>query len=536
MPPAPGAHRQAESSPEVFTGSEPGKDGQSTARRNRLAAFGFVLAGVLAIVLPVRRPPILDLPMLLDQAASVSAILAGERTDQYIDPLAPNQAGVLLAWIARSIANFAWAPRLLVVLVGVVWLAAFHFIAAQARRPVSAAILVSPLLFGSAFYAGFFNFLTGTAALAYWVWELRPERRTAPFWRIGVGTLAGALLLYWAHVLWLLIGGFAVATCVLLYRFRWQETVARVVGVLPVAVLVAAWDRGNAGNAWQSMVLVMVEPLDRVRSLSVASSLAMGGIRSASESVVLVAALGWIAIGLVRATRERGRSLHPFLALAAICFALVAVLAPDSIDKTMHFAWRWGGVAVTVAVLAVPPPSVPPRITLALVLAVAIAHGAATVRLWRDYVREALPGFEAALQQVPLGSRIVQIDAGDSPVGFWLNPVVHLYVYAATERGAEIPFRLADFGNGALRWRRRDDRARPDGFALWQPGRVRPADLASMTHVLMRCPPDRLDRVGEYAAVLSLIGGRGQWGLFEVVPGSSAPVSPAVKSISHATE
>lgn len=512
--------------PDIRSGNESlvARGGVHETRRRRAWAPLVLIGALAAIILPVRRPPILDLPMLLDQAASFSAVLAGTRTDQFIDWVGPNKLGVLLAWAVGGLTPVSWAPRLIVFAVAALWLLSFDFIARRARRPVAAAILVAPLLFGSSFYAGFFNFLTGAAALAFWVAELEPRRRAGPAWRIALSTLLGALLLYWAHVLWLLAAGFAVATCVLLHRFRWQEAAARVAGVLPVVWLGIEWSRGATGSAWQTMVLVMVEPLDRLRSLSVASSLALGGIRSPVESVVLVAALGWILLGAVRAVRERGRTLHPFLGITAVVLLGIAILAPDTVDKTMLFAWRWGGPALATAVLAVPSPDLPAGRLLAFASLIVALHLSVTAASWRAWEREELAGFESALAAIPPSARLIQLDVGDPVADFRFHPVIHLYAYAASERGAWIPFRFADLGNGLVRWVHNEERRVSADFVLWQPGRLRRSDLRQFTHVLVRSPGEEPARLAPWAGMLRLVRGSGRWGLFEVAAAPEAPV------------
>jgi len=497
---------------------------RGSGTRARALAFGLVLAGVLAIVLPVRRPPILDLPMVLEQAASAAAILAGERTDQYIAWTGPNQAGVILAGIARGIAPPPWVPRLVVVLVATVWLAAMHFIAARARRPVAAAVLASPFLFSSAFYGGFFNFVAGAAALAFWVWALEPPRRQDAAWRVALTTLAGALLLYWTHLLWLLVGGFAVATCVLLHRFRWQEVVARVAGLVPVALLALAWAGGQGALGRQSGIGVGIAPLDRLASLSVASSLALGGLHHRIEAVLLLAAVGWIALGLVGAARHAWRGVHPFLLTASLVFGAVAVLAPDAVDRTVLFALRWGSFAVVCAILAVPAPEVARRWQAAVGALLALAGGLVTMNTWRGYAQTVLPGFEAALAQVPPGARVGGFDLAAPFPGLRVGASAHLPAYAASERDAAIVFTFADLGNGTVRWADDEARRTDPWFGSWLTSPPRISDLRQFSHVLVRCPPDELSRLAPYAGVLKLVRGSGQWGLLEVAaaPGGAA--------------
>jgi hypothetical protein len=495
---------------EPSVGPEPG------SRRRRVAAFLAVLAGLGAIVATVRRPPILDLPQLFDQVARFAEVASGQRSDLSIDWVGPNKLGVLMVGLARFLGGATWAPRLAVLLVGGLWLACMHLLAARAGRPVAAAILVSPLLFGSVFYGGYFNFMFGVAALAYWAWELEEPRRDRSFLPIALTTAIGALLFYLSHVLWLFVGGFAVATFVLLFRFRPVEASARLVGVLFVVPLLMAWNRGQQGSGWQTLAAMMVDPIDRVTSLSMASSLVLGGVRHVVEPVVLSTLLLWVALGAVRAVRERGGGVHPFLLVFSLVSAAVAVFAPDTVDKTMHFAWRWGGLALATALLALPSPRASGRWLLALASVVAATHAVVTGGIWYRFDRVEMAGFEAALARVPAGARLLAANIGDPLPRFATDPLVHQHVYATTERGATVAFTFAEFGNSLVRRVRAPgdgDAAEP---ALWQPGILRPSDIRRFSHLMVRCPPDQVGRLRRYSGLLSIVEGSGQWGLFEV--------------------
>ena len=54
-------------------------DRNSGGRRQHLLALAFVLACVTALIASTRRPPILDLPLLFEQAVAFESALAGDR-------------------------------------------------------------------------------------------------------------------------------------------------------------------------------------------------------------------------------------------------------------------------------------------------------------------------------------------------------------------------------------------------------------------------------------------------------------------------
>ncbi len=462
----------------------------------------------------------MDLPLLLEQAARSVEILQGGRDDLLIDWVGPNKLGPALTLLARSAGGATWAPRLAVMFVAALWIAALHEVAARARRPAAAALLVTPLLFGSAFYAGFLSFLTGAAALAFWVRELEAERRQRPFLPVALSTAAGAALLYFCHALWLVAGGFAVATCVLLHRFRLRETLARAAGATPFALLLVCWSGGLNAGGWQSSLHWMVDPVERVTSLGMAASLALGGLRHPVERAVLLVLLAWIAGGTIRALRERGAGVHPFLLCVGLVLAVLALLAPDTVDKTMFFAWRWGGFALACLVLAVPEPRVDGRLLLTGAAVVVASHLAATAGVWARHGRIAMAGFEPVLAAVPAGAKLVAVDLGARDPELALSPFTHAHVWAAVERGAMVPFTFADLGNSWVRWRDPLARRRSADYGHWSGASLRRGDLAGHSHLLARCPAGsecRPDPSG-----LRRVAGGGDWALFEI-RGSSAP-------------
>ncbi|MBZ0100809.1 MAG: hypothetical protein K8I65_01445 [Thermoanaerobaculia bacterium] len=483
-------------------------------------ALALVLALVALLIGSVRRPPVLDLPLLFEQAASFEAVLAGERPDLRIDWTGPNKLGVAFVLLARRLAGVEWAPRLALILLAAAWLGTVHALAARCRRPVATALLVSPLLFGSPFYAGFFNFLAGVPALLYWTWELEePRRRRSPA-RIALSTLVGALLLYAAHVAWLQIGGFAIATFVLLHRFRWQELAARGAGVLPVLLLTHHWAGGWTAGDWQSGWGLVVAPLERVTSLGVAASFTLGGIRHAVEPALLLAALGWLVLAAARAIRERGAGVQPFLLTAGACFLTVAICGPEEVDKMVLVSSRWGGVGLACLLLALPAPKVNGNLLTALAASLVATHLVVTGSAWNQYERRVLAGFEEVLATVPEEARLFGVDLVRDYPPFRLPPVLQLYAWAAVERGARIESTFADPGNNLLRWVDPASRRPLSEFFLWRPAFLRPGDLLGFTHVLVHAEPALASEWSSSLGVLRSGPTAGTWSLFEVAAAS----------------
>lgn len=479
-------------------------------------AFVVLLALVALLIGSVRRPPVLDLPLLFEQAVSFEAALAGERPDLRIDWTGPNKLGVAVVLLARRLAGDEWAPRLALLLLAAAWLGTQHALAAHCGRPVATALLVSPLLFGSSFYAGFFNFLCGVPALLFWTKELEERRRHRPWPGIALSTLVGGLLLYAAHVAWLQVGGFAIATYVLLHRFRWQEALARGVGILPVLFLTGHWAGGWSASDWQSGWSLVVPPLDRVTSLGIAASFTLGGIRHAIEPALLLAALGWLGLGAARAIRDRGAGVQPFLSTAGACFLAVAVFGPQEVDKMVLVSSRWGGVALGCLLLALPAPKVNGHLLTALAASLAATHLVVTASAWHQYERRVLAGFEEVLAEVPEGARLFGVDLDRDYPPFRMPPVLQLYAWASVERGARIESTFADTGNNLLRWVDPASRRPLSEFLLWRSAFIRPGDLLGFSHVLVHAEPPLAGAWGNAMGVLRPGPTAGSWTLFEV--------------------
>jgi hypothetical protein len=463
-----------------------------------------------------RRPPVLDLAHQLEQVHLVGKVLAGERPDLVIEWIGPNRLGYLPLLAAHSLASPTWAPRIAMMLLAVVWLASVHVMAATLGRSRATAILASTLLLGSSFYAGYFNFLVAIAGLAFWTWELRDERRQRPFLPMLGSSLAGVLLLYLAHGLALVVIGFAVATTVLLRRFRPHELAARAVAVALIAPAAVGYSGRLAGRAWQSDIQMLFAPGARLSDLDMASTLILGGLRGPVEKLVLLVLVLWIGLGIARAADERGRGVEPFLLIAAATFLAIAVFAPDKVDKTIFFAWRWGAPGFLALLLGLPEPRLRPGVATGIAAgALALQLGATTVA-WRGFERHEMAGFEECLAALPRGARLVSIEWQLNSPRFRVSPCLHMGAYAAVEREAATEFSFVDYAP-SLVVRRDVGEIRITGdFLIWNPRQLRPAHLAGRTHLLVHGAEPIARAYEQQTGALRVVAGRGEWHLLEI--------------------
>jgi len=487
-----------------------------TPVRVRQAAFLFSFVAVGLVLLSARRPPVLDLAQQLDQIRLFGEVLAGERPDLQANLIAPNRLGYVPLGLAYLVASGAALPRLALLLVALAWLAAVHWMTARAEREPEVAVLASTLLLGSSFYAGFFNFLTGFVALAWWHGEMREERRRRSFLRILGSTLFGVLLLYLSHGLWLLVGGFAVATCVLLYRFRLVEFLARAAAVLLVVPLALRFAAQLEASGWQTTLEMLVPPDVRLLTPWVAASIAFGGVRGPLELLLFAVLVLWLVLAAITAFRRRGVGVDRFLVIAGSLFLLVAFFSPDNLDRTIFFAWRWGAPGFCALLIGLPRPEVRRHLAVVLACAALLLQSSVSFRAWRAFDREEMSGFEACLGALPERARVLGLDWQINSPRFRVGPYFQMFAWASLEREAEIGFSFADHGSSLVVRRDFSRQSRLGDFLVRNPSYLRPAHLVGYTHVIMHAEEAVAGVYVEQTDLLGRVAGGDHWQLLEV--------------------
>jgi hypothetical protein len=439
------------SSPDAST---PGASGD---RKEILAIFAGVAILLLGIVGSVRRPPVLDLAQQLEQASLFQRWLAGSATDLVLDLTGPNRAGTAIAIAIGGLAPAAWAPRVVLAAMVLLWCGAMLWIVVAGKRDPWAGALACVCLLASPFYSGFLNFLAGMLAFAFWVWEIGRDPAPRSTASLAVATAIGTAALYLCHGLWLLFGALVVGTFVLCARFSWKELAGRALGALPVAGLALAWRDALAQGGWQSNVDMRRSPLERLANWNEISTLFVGGIHGPWEKLFLGLVLVWLLLGLLAARRSPDRRFDRFLVLAALFALAWAIFLPDKLDRTVLFAWRWGPIAIALLLLAFPAPFASFRLR-GLFASLAIAALALpTWFAWIGFEREEMAGFEESLAAIPRGSTIAGLDFVRRSPRFKNAPRFQMFAYASVERGARINFSFSEVASSIVR--RRPDAA-----------------------------------------------------------------------------
>lgn len=394
------------------------------------------------------------------------------------------------------------------------------------------ALLAFPLAYNAHLLLGFFNFV---AAIPLWLWgtALAVKQLRAPTTTRAFGLAALALVCFYAHVVPFGLLGLGV---VLVSLTRdWRRLVQRLAPLVPSGVAALYWlalsPAGQAtvmatsGRGPRRLELTPPElALEQVPRWLL-DVLAGDGDRDVLRGWTVV-----LAVTFALAVFERVR--------ARIGRAPAAPTAPDALYRSVR--WRLWLLPVLCAGLYFALPTgydwiwpIAPRFPLLCALALlvvlpevrtfkpalliaAFALSAASFHhvglAFTRFEREEVADFDAALERIPPGQRVVGLifARGSQHVAF--SPFIHFVAYYQARKGGAVMFSFADFPQSPFRFR---EDARPPRVPPrweWQPERVRPAsELAFYDYALVRGGPGAIARRGSGFALRY----RGQrWSVF----------------------
>ena len=500
-----------------------------------------------APLLAVRWAPLADLPQ---QAAQVRLFLeaVGDPASPYVVQWgAPNSLALSVLGLAWAIASPLAAGRVAMLLLALAWVAAVHLLAWRRGRSAAAAALASVLVFNQSLYWGFYSFVLGFPVFAGWLLltladESSPgpspggspggaaEERRRPL-RRAPWFLAGAVLLYLAHALWLAagLGWLALESALSWRRRRPVEHLVRWLAVAPVAARAAWWFASIGESDFATPAIWGTVPWERLPPAALAEA-AFGGLAGRIEPLLLALLLAWPALAIV--TRRGLSGGDGRLAAVGAMLLAPALLLPDKYTNTILFDDRWMPVALVLLLLAAPAPVGRPWkarwAPAALATLALLAQGTVTTLVWRRVEAEEMNGLDAALAALPESPRVIGLQLGPPSRFLRAAPFGHVYAYAQVARGGELNFSFAQFASSPVVYPAPRRIGWTPNLELL-PDQVRTSDFRHFDFALIRAP-DALH--GEIAGgdVLEPVTGEGWWRLYRVLPPPSASPSPTRKS------
>ncbi len=436
--------------------------------------------------LAVTIPPITDLPQQTAQVRLLLETLANDDTPYRVQWLNPNKLGylpVLIAWL--TVPEIA-AGRLGVLLIGIAWVVALHFLARTTGRPAAAAALATVFFFNHLTYWGLLNFLAGLPVFVLWFVLLERSDQDPVDWRDGAKLLVTAVLLYAAHVLWLAAGLVWLVISALLKKLPWVDLARRLLWTSPILIVALVWYPQLQRSGFDSDTVWGRSPLGRLHPEWHLNS-ALGGLEGRVEPVLALVIVGWLALGLIQ---TRGRGVHRSLLLAGTMFIIASLSLPAVIQSTIFFASRWLPMGVVLLVLALPQPGLRPVLRAAVPYVVLASLTAAAASTWIEFEEQELDGLYESLAAVPPGERLLGLDfvrTSERIKGF---PFYHLYAYAQVLHGNDLARPFTNLGSSLVVFRD-VPREFPWTEGLdWRAVKVRKSDMDHFGYVLIFGRPD----------------------------------------------
>lgn len=453
---------------------------------SRSARTGWLLVSAALVALPfllVRFPPVADLPQHAAQIRLLVDALTNQATPYLVQWLTPYSLCYAIVGAAWALFGPAHAGRVGLLVIALAWVVAIHWLAARRGRPLGATVLASALVFNHALYWGFFSFLVGLPLFVAWVELERSSRASAWTWRAGLRLLGLAALLYFSHALWFAAAVAWLALSGVVTRLTWRIQAARLVSLLPLAVLAALWFPRLAARGFATPP-EWAGPLWRRLAPTELREAVLGGLRGSTEVLLLAGLALWL---LFLALQNRGRwrqsADRELLLLAALFFAMFLLL-PDKYMNTIRFGQRWLPIAGLFFVLALPPVRLRPALERGLAILLLAGFCTTTALRWRSFEREELAGLTAALEALPPQPRLLGLDYVRLSPRVYGSPFLQTFAYGQVLRGGELNFSFADFAPSLVVYRQRREVPWTRGLE-WLPDRLRRSDLRHFDFVLV---------------------------------------------------
>jgi hypothetical protein len=472
----------------------------------------------------VRFAPIADLPQQIAQLRLFHDALRDPGGPYAIEWLAPNRLSYAILWVAWAVATPLRSGAVAMILLGLLWVAALHGLAARRGRPAASAILATILFFNHFVYWGFLNFAIGWPVFVLWMLLLARPPDPARQWRDAALVFLTAALLLTAHALWFVAGVSWMVVRQLAGRHAWRPVWARFAALVPLVALGLLWYPRLVASGFATVTFYGELPWERLYPRHFVDH-SLGGLRGPLEPVAIAVILGWVALGVLQQRRRLSAGIDRELLLAAGLFALPALGLPHLYNAAIGFGERWFPIALTCLVLALPAPSLPrigrraqalsPSLTRrALTLVLLAGFVLFTGRIWSRVERTELTGLSEALAALPENPRVMGLCYGRVPELKPVRPFLHMAAYGQALRGGTLDFSFADVPTSLVVFD--PPREKPWTKELeWDPTRAKPTDFTHFTHALIGAPEGGHARLSA-APFLTPVTRAGFWRLYRV--------------------
>jgi hypothetical protein len=474
---------------------------------------GACLLLVTAPFLAVRYPPITDLPQHVAQVRLLAEALTEPASPYVVQWFTPYWLGYILPGLAWLLLGADHAAR--AAMIGLAWVSvgATHLLAWRRGRSQATAALATVFFFSHVVYWGFLPFAAGWPVFVLWLLLTTRSDVTRGRRSDIVVYLAVALLLYCAHVLWLVAGLVWLLLSGAAFRVPPRVLGARLLGVVPVAALAVAWFPLLAARRFRSPTIWGPWPPSRLEPAWLADA-ALGGLTGLLEPITLLVILAWLTLGLLQHGRSAWGATDRGCLLAGALLLLLALGLPVKHTNTIRFAQRWMPFAATLLVLAAPSPRLGQTTQRLAALGLLTAYCATTATVWSTFERVSLSGLTQSLEALPSAPRVLGLDFVRSSPFLRTSPFLQTFAYAQVLRGGHLNFSFADAAPSPVVFREPARAGWTVGLE-WFPEWIEASDFRHFDHALVNAPERIHDELVARFWLVPLTQG-GLWRLYRV--------------------
>ena len=520
-------------------------DSREVRWRLCLAAVSALL--IAAPFFSVHFAPLLDAPPQMAQMRLFFAYWSDPELQAVyrVQLLSPYLLSYLILGLNYLLFDPVTAGRMAMLVIGLMWVAAIHGLAARLGRSPALATLACVFFFNHFVYWGFYSFAVGLPVFLafFYLSACVPLQDRRLSHSIGLGL--AAFLLYYSHAMWAFGAGFWYF-CVLVVLRR-PPRIADLIALSPTGVLSLAWVRGHSSGG-EGLELEWTPWLFKL-SPEWWVLAALGGLTGPAEwlllgfAAALCAALASRAFAGASGQADSGSQpeagfaiVERRLLVAAGALLLLALFLPEKGRATIKGDTRWVPVIWVLLLLAFSDASYERylRMVLPVVLAVVVGYSAT---VWRTMEREEFSGLERTIEATPDGARVIGLNfAPSTHIRQGRSIFVQMHFYARAFKSVDLQNAFAEFPQVLVTLREPPDYGWTRGLEH-DPNFVRAQDLMFFSHVLVN-GDKKIHLYFEERPYLEARTTGGRWRLYERVgppqpgncmgqPGNMAPPGAA---------
>jgi hypothetical protein len=296
---------------------------------------------------------------------------------------------------------------------------------------------------------------------------------------------AVALLLYFSHIYWFLLGCGVLVVSDCFRPLSLTHRTVRWLSLAPAGVLVCLWyptfaDSGfDSPTLWQAQAL----PWQRISPTWVVDS-ALGGLKGPVETVLFALVVVWLAWSAWTHRRGFFGGTDRTGFVLGLLFLLLFFLLPDLYRNSTGFSQRWLPPAMVCFLMAFPMPKRSSSFLVLPLAALWISFTLVNASFWITFETTECDGLRQSLDALPENQRIVGLDFLKESSTMKGNPFIHFFALGQVEKGGEVNTSFADFGTGLVVYRSHRDK-RWTRSLEWLPQEVKDQDFDSFDFALV---------------------------------------------------